>query len=104
MHRNDGRGLSLPGGIAEFHEPEEETLRREVREETGLQVVNFALKTRYHSNTDVPCDISVFVVQAEGELRSSWEGTPQWMYLSQIEPHLIRSQKPALQAMKEIGA
>lgn len=104
IHRNDGRGLSLPGGIAGFREREEETLRREVREETGLQVINFSLRTRYHSNADVPCNISVFVVQAEGELRESWEGTPHWMSLPEVEPRLIRSQKPVLQAMKEIAA
>lgn len=104
IHRNDGRGLSLPGGIAGFREREDETLRREVREETGLQVINFSLKTRYHSNADVPCNISVFVVQAEGELRESWEGTPHWMSLPEVEPRLIRSQKPVLQAMKEIAA
>lgn len=104
MHRNDGRGLSLPGGFAGFREPEEETLRREVREETGLRVVTYSLKTRYHSNADVPCNISVFIVEAEGKLKESWEGTPHWMSLPELEPRLIRSQKPVLQTMKDIGS
>lgn len=45
IQRNDGRGLSLPGGIASWKEAEEETLRREVQEETGLRVTGPDLPT-----------------------------------------------------------
>src|SRR5215470_7076657 len=76
--RNDGRGVSLPGGIARWRETEQETLSREVREETGLNVSGENFRLRYFSSWDVPCIISVFEVHAGGELRNSWEGSPQW--------------------------
>ncbi len=69
IQRNDGRGLSLPGGLASWKEAAEETLRREVLEETGLRVTGQELRMHYHSTADVPCDISVFEVQATGELK-----------------------------------
>src|SRR5258708_15812371 len=59
IERNDGRGLSLPGGIANRKETEEETLRREVLEETRLIVSGENLKLRYRSTVDIPCFTSV---------------------------------------------
>lgn len=102
--RNDGRGFSLPGGIAGWRETEESTLRREVYEETGLRVTDLALEKRYHSTADVPCTISLFTVEAEGELKESWEGSPQWVTLNDLEARLIRSQHPALELMRKIDA
>jgi 8-oxo-dGTP pyrophosphatase MutT (NUDIX family) len=92
--RNDGRGLSLPGGLASWQETELETLHREVREETGLNVSGEALQLRYYSAADVPCNTSVFEVQATGELRNSWEGSPRWMTVDELEPRLLPSQRP----------
>ena len=102
IRRNDGRGLSLPGGIAGWRENEESTVRREVLEETGLRVDKLELRTRYHSRTDVPCFISVFEVDAGGELQDSWEGSACWMTIEEIEPQLLASQRPALELMKNI--
>jgi 8-oxo-dGTP pyrophosphatase MutT (NUDIX family) len=104
IQRNDGRGLSLPGGIAARNEPEESTLRREVREETGLEVRSLSFRVRFHSKADVPCNISVFEVDAHGELKDSWEGSPRWMTIGELEPRLIESQKPTLELMKQISA
>lgn len=102
IQRNDGRGLSLPGGIANWKEAEEETLRREVLEETGLRVTSQELRIRYHSTADVPCDISVFEVQATGELKNSWEGSPQWMTLAELEPRILKGQRPVLELLRKI--
>lgn len=102
--RNDGRGLSLPGGIASWRETEEETLRREVEEETGLHVSGGELKLRYYSRADVPCTISVFQAQASGELKNSWEGSPHWMTLGELEPCLLPSQRPVLELMRQLSA
>src|SRR5271169_3926578 len=96
IHRNDGRGLSLPGGISKRRETEEETLVREIREETGLSVTGKELKLHYYSDADVPCNISVFEVEASGELKNSWEGSPQWTTVAEIEPRLLPSQRPVL--------
>ena len=104
IQRNDGRGLSFPGGIAGWKEAEETTLRREVLEETGLSVTGEQLRTRYHSTADVPCWISVFEVKASGELKGSWEGSPRWMTAAELEPRLLESQRPVLELLKNISA
>jgi 8-oxo-dGTP pyrophosphatase MutT (NUDIX family) len=104
IQRNDGRGLSLPGGLAGWQEAEEETLRREVLEETGLRVTGQELRMRYHSTADVPCDISVFAVQAAGELKNSWEGSPRWMTMAELEPRMLESQRPVLELLRKMCA
>ena len=104
IQRNDGRGMSLPGGIAGRGEAEEVTLRREVLEETGLTVKRAELQMTYYSGAEVPCNISVFRADASGELKESWEGTPLWMTVEDLEPRLIKSQRPVLELMKKIAA
>gem|GEM_PF-1512733 len=104
IQRNDGRGLSLPGGIAGWREPEESTLRREVQEETGLEVTNLTFRMRFPSKSDVPCLISVFEVEASGNVRESWEGSPHWMTIAELESGLLESQRPALDLMRKISA
>jgi ADP-ribose pyrophosphatase YjhB (NUDIX family) len=103
IHRNDGRGLSLPGGISKWRETEEETLAREILEETGLSVTGKELKLKYSSEADVPCNISVFEVEASGELKNSWEGSPQWTTVAEIEPRLLPSQRPLLDLLKAMS-
>jgi 8-oxo-dGTP pyrophosphatase MutT (NUDIX family) len=102
--RNDGRGLSLPGGLSGRKEAEENTLYREVLEETGLTVTRQDLRMRYHSTADVPCSISVFEVEASGELKDSWEGSPRWMTPAELEPRLLESQRPVIGLLKKIAA
>ena len=102
IHRADGRGLSLPGGISNRNEPEEATVRREVFEETGLTVTHAEFRLRYHSDADVPCDISVFAAEVSGEVKDSWEGSPRWMLPKEIEPRLVESQRPVLELIKKI--
>jgi 8-oxo-dGTP pyrophosphatase MutT (NUDIX family) len=105
IQRNDGRGVSLPGGIARRKEAEEETLRREVLEETGLRIIGQELRLRFHSTADVPCDVCVYEARVTGELKSSWEGSPQWMTVAEIEPRILESQRPVLELMKKmVGA
>jgi len=99
IQRNDGRGVSLPGGIANRGEPEEKTMRREVSEETGLEVTRAEVVLRYHSTADIPCDISVFEAEASGEVKDSWEGSPRWMTVKEIEPRLLKSQRPVLELL-----
>jgi|HubBroStandDraft_1064217.scaffolds.fasta_scaffold02339_2 8-oxo-dGTP pyrophosphatase MutT (NUDIX family) len=103
IQRNDGRGLSLPGGISSRKEAEEQTLRREVLEETGLNVTGQELRMRYRSRADVPCTISVFEAEASGDLKESWEGSPRWMTASELEPRLMKSQRPVLELLHKIS-
>jgi len=102
IQRNDGRGISLPGGISGRKETAEAALDREVREETGLSVMRKELAMEYFSDADVPCDISVFKVQASGDLKHSWEGSPQWMTVDELEPRLLLSQRPVLELLRKM--
>ena len=104
IQRNDGRGLCLPGGMSAWKEKEEETLHREIREETGLTVTGQEFKLKYYSDADVPCTISVYQVQAGGELKKSWEGSPQWASVAELEPRLLPSQRPVLDLLKRLEA
>jgi ADP-ribose pyrophosphatase YjhB (NUDIX family) len=104
IERADGRGLSLPGGISNWKEPEAETVRREVLEETELIVTALELQMSYQSSADLPCTISVFEVQAIGDLQDSWEGSPRWMTLEELEPRLLKSQRPVLDLLSKISA
>lgn len=45
LHLHPDRGWSLPGGILDDNEDPEETVRREVQEETGLEVQIGELRT-----------------------------------------------------------
>jgi len=103
IHRNDGRGVSLPGGISGWREGIAETLAREVSEETGMSVTRAELQMTYHSDADVPCNISVYVAEAAGELKDSWEGSPRWMTLAELEPRLLESQRSVLELMRRVA-
>jgi 8-oxo-dGTP pyrophosphatase MutT (NUDIX family) len=104
IQRNDGRGFSLPGGISGRNEAEIDTLHREVLEETGLAVTSEKLRMRYRSTAEVPCHIAVFEVEATGELEDSWEGSPRWMTIPELEPKLMNGQRPVLDLLRKISA
>jgi 8-oxo-dGTP pyrophosphatase MutT (NUDIX family) len=104
IHRNDGRGLCLPGGISGWREAEEETLGREILEETGLSVSGKELVLRFYSEVDIPCTVSLFKVQATGEVKDSWEGSPQWMTVEELEPRFVESQRQALEVLRKMSA
>ena len=92
IRRNDGRGLSFPGGLALPWETEEQTLVREVREETGLRAEGCEFAFRYESSAVMPARIAVFRAQARGEIRGSWEGTPEWVEIAELRESIISSQ------------
>ena len=97
VERNDGRGLSFPGGLQRLWETAEQALFREVREETGLEVSRSVFKLRYYSSVEIPLNITVFEVEAAGQLRGSWEGTPCWLPLSELHQRLLPSQRYILE-------
>lgn len=99
IDRNDGRGISFPGGLRHSKELPEATMRREVEEETGLSVREATLLVRYRNSDEVPVEIHAFEVKADGDLRDSWEGTPKWMRLDEMHEHMLPSQKPILNAL-----
>ncbi len=93
IERNDGRGVSFPGGIAMPWETAETAVQREILEETGLRVTKSILKLSYFSREEVPVNLSVFEVETDGQLRGSWEGTPSWISLNDLRERVIPSQR-----------
>lgn len=93
IDRSDGRGFSFPGGLAFPWETAGQTMRREVREETGLEIQSPRLLFEYESSAEIPCIISVFEAEAFGNLTDSWEGSPCWLPSSEIQPQLLPSQR-----------
>lgn len=103
IRRNDGRGLCFPGGLAYRWETEERALVREIAEETGLSVLSFDFAFRYDSSGEIPVRIAVFQTQAEGRLRGSWEGTPEWLGLAEVQAGILRSQKYVVERLLQGG-
>jgi 8-oxo-dGTP pyrophosphatase MutT (NUDIX family) len=97
IDRNDGRGFSFPGGLAKPRESEEIAVRREVVEETGLEVTAADLEFRYFNAEEIPCNISVFRVGVSGQLRGSWEGLPRWIESAAMRPRILKSQIPIVE-------
>ena len=93
IDRSDGRGLSFPGGLAMPWETAEQAMRREVSEETGLQVQRSTALFKYRNSVEVPVILAVFAAEAEGELKDSWEGSPRWLPFTDIRPRLLPSQR-----------
>ena len=102
IDRNDGRGVSFPGGLQYPWESVERALRREVREETGLDVVRSVVKLRYHSSAEVPVNHTVFEIDAHGRLRGSWEGRPCWLRIAELGHSLVPSQRRILELFESI--
>jgi|SRR5271154_2244904 len=103
IRRNDGRGFSFPGGLAHPWETDEQALVREVGEETGLRAQSFEFAFRYDSDGEIPARIAVFYVNAVGEPRGSWEGTPEWVELKVAQAGVLRSQKYAVERLLQGG-
>lgn len=97
VDRSDGLGLAFPGGLALFWESEERTLARELLEETGLRLTRHSLLLRYSTSVPYPSRVSVFLAEAEGELRASWEGIPCWVDFADLQQRLMRNQRPILE-------
>lgn len=93
IDRNDDRGFSFPGGLAHPGESAEQAMRREVHEETGLQVERSNFLFEYRSSVDIPVVISVFDAEASGSLIESWEGSPRWLPANEIRTRLLASQQ-----------
>ena len=89
QHRNDDLGWSFPGGMAWFWETEEQTLHREVYEETGMRVTSARRMFTFSDRFFVPSRITVFAAEAEGDLRGSWEGDVEWRPLDSVRAELF---------------
>lgn len=67
-------------------------MRREVLEETGLEIRQSRWLFEYRTAADVPCALAVFEAEARGTLRESWEGSPVWLPADEFRSKLLPSQ------------
>ncbi|HUN89763.1 MAG TPA: NUDIX hydrolase [Terriglobales bacterium] len=98
--RGDGTGLGFPGGFAGFGENLEKTVRREVREETGLNLLTAEYKFDFFHPRPVPNQTYVFEATADGELRGSWEGAARVVPMAELERHIAPQQRRILEYLQ----
>jgi 8-oxo-dGTP pyrophosphatase MutT (NUDIX family) len=101
IDRADGRGLGLPGGLARRRESDEEAVRREIAEETGLLVTSVEFVFTCVVSDPIPASIAVFRIAATGEPRGSWEGEPRWVQLAELRSGITRSQRPIIEQLDD---
>lgn len=92
--RGEYNGLfDLPGGTPEFHETLQETLIREVREETGLDVIKYnqlaTLLSIKHFNKVILRHIGIiYKIEASGEIKNTPDNQDsngcQWVSISEL--------------------
>ena len=83
VERSDGMGFCLPGGIMRWKESTQNTVQREVKEETGYEVEVLELFNNYSGPERDPRFSSVCLAYTarvrRGQLTASTEGRPMWV-------------------------
>ena len=88
--KNDWRGIAFPGGHVEAHEAFTDSIVREVKEETGLDIENPLLCGVKQFYTDTGERYVVFLYKTNrfsGELSSSDEGRVFWIKREELRDY-----------------
>lgn len=85
-------GLTFPGGHVEAHESFSDSVIREIKEETGLNIVHpklVGVKQFYDHNQHRYLVFFYIATQFSGTLKASNEGTLQWMNKQELSKHKL---------------
>lgn len=100
IDRADSMGCCFPGGLSKRNESGEQTVRRELLEETGLTMTGSRFLFRYAETGGFSEFTSVYEITADGKPRGSSEGRPMWLTLSEIERRIYRPQTAVVEFLK----
>ncbi|MDQ7065295.1 MAG: NUDIX hydrolase [candidate division KSB1 bacterium] len=91
IDRVDGKGWSLPGGFMRMHETTIEAVKRETREETGLEIEVTGILGVLSGRRAGTAIRSVEIVYAArpiaGQLKGSLEGECRWVDIENEKPN-----------------
>ena len=82
-------GFALPGGFLKGNEDFETAIKRETKEETGLEISSLKYFGTYFTTEPYSKVNVTYLAKAKGKLRSSREGTPFWKSLKGIVKELV---------------
>ncbi len=102
IERSDGLGLGFPGGNAHPWESDEKAVRREVREETGIELRKVEFLFRFESSVFYPVTTSVYEAEGEGNSSGSWEGQARVATLDELDARIIPSQRAIVEYLKSL--
>jgi ADP-ribose pyrophosphatase YjhB (NUDIX family) len=96
----------LPGGFVEAGERPDETIRREIYEETGLYVepprILGAYRSRYGDRGKWTVDVAYHCEASPGELRLSAESSSaEWVSLKQVPPLAFAGERSAFEEFEQ---
>jgi ADP-ribose pyrophosphatase YjhB (NUDIX family) len=96
----------LPGGFVEAEERPDETVRREIHEETGLRVeapsILGAYRSRYGDNGRWTVDVAFHCHAPAGELKLSAESADAaWVPIEQMPPLAFAGERSAFEDFKQ---
>lgn len=92
--KEDWKGIVLPGGHVEKHESIVQSVIREIKEETNLDIKNPKLVglKQFQTADDVRYLVFLFKTnQFEGKLQSSSEGEVMWLKRSELDQYNLVS-------------
>lgn len=101
VERSDGRGICFPGGMAFWGENDAASLRREIREETGLEVTGCRFLWRYHNRHYLPSSVAVYETETTGTPRGSWEGGVVRVPIGKLRQELFPIHRPIVDYLEQ---